>query len=107
MLFIHGGNFQVFGGNSPLFNSTFFAAYGDVVIVTINYRLGINYCNNKLNNILLLDQIFIIGALGFLVTGLEDGQAHGNYGILDQKQAIKWTYDNIGLFGGDTERVSI
>ena len=41
MLFIHGGNFQGMGGNSPLFNSTFFAAYGDVVVVTINYRLGL------------------------------------------------------------------
>ena len=85
MLFIHGGNFQVLGGNSPLFNSTFFAAYGDVIVVTINYRLG---------------------ALGFLVTGLEGGQAQGNYGILDQKQAIKWTHDNIGVFGGDSDRVS-
>ena len=40
MFFIHGGNFIKFGGNSKLFNSTFYAAIGDVIVVTINYRLG-------------------------------------------------------------------
>lgn len=55
----------------------------------------------------ILEHLINLGALGFLVTGLEEDQAHGNYGILDQKQAIKWTHDNIGLFGGDTDRITI
>ena len=50
MLFIHGGNFQYLGASSPVFNSTFFASIGDVIVVTIDYRLGLlyyekyNYC---------------------------------------------------------------
>ena len=40
MFFMHGGNFQYYGGNAALFNSTFYAAIGDVIVVTINYRLG-------------------------------------------------------------------
>ena len=84
MLFIHGGNFQYFGANAPIFNSTFFASIGDVIVVTINYRLG---------------------ALGFLVTGLEADQLQGNFGVLDQKMALKWVHDNIEAFGGDNERV--
>ncbi len=45
------------------------------------------------------------GALGFLLTGLEDGQASGNFGILDQKMALKWVYNNIEAFGGDNQKV--
>ena len=40
LLFIHGGNFQFLGSSAPIFNSTFFASIGDVIVVTINYRLG-------------------------------------------------------------------
>ena len=69
MLFIHGGNFQFQGANSVLFNGTFLAAQGDVIVVTIQYR---------------------IGALGFLLTGTEAGQIGGNFGILDQRMAMRW-----------------
>lgn len=86
MVFIHGGNFQHYGASSPLFNSTFFASIGDVIVVTINYRLG---------------------ALGFLVTGLEPDQIQGNFGIMDQKLAIKWVHQNIQAFGGDNDKITI
>jgi para-nitrobenzyl esterase len=48
MVFIHGGNFQHYGASSPMFNSTFFAGIGDVIVVTINYRLGL-LSNKKYN----------------------------------------------------------
>lgn len=86
MLFIHGGNFQYQGANSPLIDGRFFASYADVVVVTIQYRLG---------------------ALGFLVTGLESDQIQGNFGILDQRLAIKWIHENIAAFGGDPSRITL
>lgn len=43
--------------------------------------------------------------LGFLSTG--DQSAKGNYGLLDQIQALRWLNENIGHFGGDPERITI
>lgn len=86
MLFIHGGNFQFQGANSILLNGSFLASQGDVIVVTIQYR---------------------IGALGFLLTGTEAGQIGGNFGILDQRMAMKWVKNNIVNFGGDTSRITI
>jgi carboxylesterase type B len=48
----------------------------------------------------------MLGALGFLVTGLEPDQIQGNFGIMDQKLAIKWVHENIQTFGGDNDKVS-
>lgn len=45
MIFMHGGNFQWFGASSILFDGRFLANQGDVVVVTINYRLGIQNIN--------------------------------------------------------------
>ncbi|XP_076470633.1 cAMP-regulated D2 protein-like [Babylonia areolata] len=86
MLFIHGGNFDSLAGSSPLFDGRRLAGTRGVVLVTINYRLG---------------------ALGFLVTGETSDDARGNYGILDQQQALKWVNANIGAFGGDPARVTV
>ncbi len=83
MVFIHGGAF-VFGSSSnPVYDGSRLAARGDVVVVTLNYRLG---------------------ALGFLagIEGLE-----GNYGFLDQQLALRWVRDNIAAFGGDPSRVTL
>ncbi|XP_076025198.1 neuroligin-2b [Genypterus blacodes] len=82
MLFIHGGSYMEGSGN--LFDGSVLAAYGNVVVVTMNYRLGV---------------------LGFLSTG--DQSAKGNYGLLDQIQALRWLNENIGQFGGDPERITI
>lgn len=83
MVFIHGGGFNngngdtFFYGPEPLINE-------DVLLVTINYRLGL---------------------LGFLATG--DRNAQGNYAMKDAVEALKWVRDNIADFGGDPTRVTI
>ncbi|XP_072302632.1 neuroligin-2b isoform X1 [Eucyclogobius newberryi] len=82
MLFIHGGSYMEGSGN--MFDGSILAAYGNVIVVTMNYRLGV---------------------LGFLSTG--DQSAKGNYGLLDQIQALRWLKENIGHFGGDPERITI
>ncbi|KAM8742214.1 neuroligin-2b isoform X2 [Acanthopagrus latus] len=82
MLFIHGGSYMEGSGN--MFDGSILAAYGNVIVVTMNYRLGV---------------------LGFLSTG--DQSAKGNYGLLDQIQALRWLNENIGHFGGDPERITI
>uniref|UniRef100_H3CZL4 Neuroligin 2b n=1 Tax=Tetraodon nigroviridis TaxID=99883 RepID=H3CZL4_TETNG len=83
MLFIHGGSYMEGSGN--MFDGSILAAYGNVIVVTMNYRLGV--------------------LVGFLSTG--DQSAKGNYGLLDQIQALRWLNENIGHFGGDPERITI
>ncbi|KAM8794267.1 LOW QUALITY PROTEIN: neuroligin-2-like [Eudromia elegans] len=82
MLFLHGGSYMEGTGN--MFDGSVLAAYGNVIVVTINYRLGV---------------------LGFLSTG--DQAAKGNYGLLDQIQALRWLQENVGHFGGDPQRITI
>jgi carboxylesterase type B len=84
MVFIHGGAFVYGAGSLPLYDGAYLAASGDVVVVTLNYRLG---------------------ALGFLA--VPELGLTGNYGILDQREALRWVARNIRAFGGDPARVTI
>jgi para-nitrobenzyl esterase len=85
LVFIHGGSFTSGGGAA--FDSKLLAVRGDVVVVTVNYRLG---------------------ALGFLADpSLGDGNEVGNYGLADQQAALRWVRGNIAGFGGDPARVTI
>ena len=88
MVWIHGGGFVNGSGSTPWYDGTSLAARGDVVVVTINYRLG---------------------ALGFLWLGDLDPRyrASGMNGILDQVAALRWVRDNIAEFGGDPENVTV
>lgn len=86
MVWIHGGAFMNGGGSSELYDGTSFAENGDVVVVTINYRLGV---------------------MGFLHVENEAYADAGNAGILDQIQALKWVKENISSFGGDPEQVTV
>lgn len=80
MVRIHGGGFT--GGSGRMQNGFRLARRGDVVVVTINYRLG---------------------ALGFSeMEGIDS-----NIGILDQIEALKWIKKNIELFGGDPDCITI
>lgn len=89
MVWIHGGAFTSGTGQSPTYDGTSFAARGDLVVVTINYRLG------------------FLGFLHLADLGGEAFAASGNCGILDQVAALEWVRDNIAAFGGDPTRVTI
>ncbi len=89
MMFIHGGGFQHGSGAMDTYYGARLAATGDVIVVTINYRLG---------------------SFGFYMhpTLTEpDGSLEGNYGVYDQIAALKWIRDNIAAFGGDPDNVTI
>lgn len=93
MVFIHGGAFIEGAGSSLIYDGTAFAQ-NDVVIVTLNYRLG---------------------ALGFLVAnGIQTSpndktpvNIAGNFGLKDQQLAMAWVKQNIANFGGDPNRITL
>ncbi len=88
MVWIHGGAFINGSSSQRIYDFRKLAGRGDLVIVSINYRLG---------------------ALGFLhLAGLDAGlDTASNAGILDQIAALGWVRDNIAAFGGDPGRVTI
>jgi para-nitrobenzyl esterase len=89
MVWIHGGGFQAGGGGEPRHDGEAFARKG-VVLVTINYRLG------------------VFGFLSHPELTSESGRnASGNYGLLDQVEALRWVQANIAPFGGDPGNVTI
>jgi para-nitrobenzyl esterase len=89
MVWIHGGGWVEGSGSLDSFNGEALAKKG-VVIVTINYRLG------------------VFGFLAHPDLTKESGyNASGNYGMLDQLEALKWVKANIQQFGGDPENVTI
>jgi para-nitrobenzyl esterase len=89
MVWIHGGAFTLGSGSQADFSGHVLAKFGDVVIVTLNYRLGL---------------------LGFLnLNQISHGEipASGNEGLLDQIAALEWVRLNISLFGGDPDNVTL
>ncbi|CAN9499148.1 unnamed protein product [Ophioblennius macclurei] len=82
MVWIHGGGFYF--GSASTYDGSALAAYQDVVVVLIQYRLGL---------------------LGFLSSG--DEHVSGNFGLLDQVEALKWTQKYIHNFGGNPDLVTI
>ncbi|XP_018568321.1 juvenile hormone esterase-like [Anoplophora glabripennis] len=83
LIWIYGGGFGSGAGAIQIYNPGFFIDQS-IVVVTINYRIGV---------------------LGFLTT--EDGVIPGNLGLKDQHCAIQWVKNNIDLFGGDPEKITI
>jgi para-nitrobenzyl esterase len=88
LVWIHGGAFRNGQGGIPWYNGARFAANGDIVVVSLNYRLG---------------------ALGFahLARFGDEYAASGLNGTLDQVAALEWVRDNIAAFGGDPDNVTI
>jgi para-nitrobenzyl esterase len=85
MVWIHGGSFTT--GSGGLYVAREFATRGNIVVVTVNYRLG---------------------ALGFLAhPALGPPGDVGNYGLADQQAALRWVRDNIARFGGDPNKVTV
>ncbi|XP_034173229.1 neuroligin-1 [Osmia lignaria lignaria] len=83
LLLIHGDSYSWGAGNS--FDGTALAAYGRLIVVSINFRLGV---------------------LGFLKTGPK-GSAQGNYGLMDLVAGLHWLHENLGAFGGDPDRLTL
>ncbi|MEO3945602.1 carboxylesterase/lipase family protein [Gorillibacterium sp. CAU 1737] len=86
MLWIHGGAFVSGAGSLALYDGAPFVSSGEMVLVTINYRLG---------------------PFGFLHLASLGGELESNLGLLDQVAALRWVRDNIAAFGGDPERVTV
>ncbi len=89
MLWIHGGAFIIGAASQGAYDGFGLCGKGDLVVVTINYRLG---------------------ALGFIhLNNVTNGTipATGNEGLLDQIAAIDWVRRNIGRFGGDPENITV
>lgn len=88
LVYIHGGAYVAGNGSCKVYDGSGMARK-DVVFVNINYRLGLFgfYANEDLIK--------------------EDAGAAGNYGILDQIQALKWVQQNIDKFNGDKNNVTI
>ncbi len=89
LFWIHGGGFIMGAGTEGFLDDGVLASRGDMVVVSINYRLG---------------------ALGFInLSEVTGGKipATGNEGLLDQVAALEWVRDNIAAFGGDPENITI
>jgi len=90
MFWIHGGGYTQGAGSYDIYDGAHLAGTRDVVVVTINYRLG---------------------AFGFLalpeLANEDKNRSTGNYGILDTIAALAWVRDNIKSFGGDPNNVTI
>lgn len=88
VVWIHGGAFVFGSGSQPLYNGASFAKDHDLVVVTINYRLGV---------------------LGLLYLGdrLGEEYAAGNVALLDQLAALRWVRDHIAAFGGDPDAITV
>jgi para-nitrobenzyl esterase len=88
MFWIHGGGYKGGASSEPRHNGDFLPLKG-VVLVTINYRLGV---------------------FGFLVTdelAKENGGWAGNWGLMDMVAALQWVKANIAVFGGDPNNVTV
>ena len=86
IVWFYGGG--LFSGESNDYNGSKLARRGDVVFVSLNYR---------------------VGAFGFFSHPAINGEGHtfGNYGIMDQQFALRWVKRNIASFGGDPDNVTI
>ena len=89
IVWIHGGGYRTGSGSMPLYDGTRFAEIGNVVLVTINYRLGV---------------------LGWSahrdLTDATTGH-FANWAVQDQIEALRWVKENIAAFGGDPTRVTV
>lgn len=89
LVWIHGGSLATGAGSEEMYDGSRLAERG-VIVVSINYRLG---------------------ALGYLAHPALSAENRrgisGNYGLLDQIEALRWIRRNIGAFGGDAEKITI
>ena len=86
IVFIHGGGFSIGSSDQPSLSIGLrgLPIHGDVILVTMNYRLGV---------------------LGFFSTG--DSNSPGNYGLWDALEALKFVKNNIANFGGISDQITL
>lgn len=89
LVWIHGGAYVTGSGSVAWYDGTSFTTTGDVVVVTVNYRLG------------------VFGFLHLQNLFGQDFAGSGNLGLLDQIAALRWVKENIAAFGGDPTRVTV
>jgi para-nitrobenzyl esterase len=89
LVFVHGGAFVMGAGSTALYNGASLARRGDVVVVTLNYRLG------------------ALGSLALREVLPDAGDAGSNLGLRDQIAALEWVRVNIADLGGDPQRVTV
>lgn len=87
MVWIHGGAYTA--GSSAGYDGAELARKNNVVVVTLNYRLG------------------ALGWLALPALSAEAGGTSGNYGLQDQQAALRWVQANVAAFGGDPAKVTI
>ena len=89
LLYVYGGGFQAGDSSEGRYDGESLARKG-IVYVSMNYRLGV---------------------FGFLshpeLTAESEHGASGNYGLLDQAEALRWVHNNIAAFGGDPDKITI
>jgi len=89
MVWLHGGSNRIGSGTEPAYDGASLASRG-VIVVTVNYRLGV---------------------MGFFahpeLTAESPHHSSGNYGLLDQIEALRWVKQYIAQFGGDPENVTL
>lgn len=90
MVWIHGGSLIGGASSQPMYDGALLARQTGLVVVSINYRLG------------------VLGYLAHPELSAESGSGiSGNYGLMDQIEALEWVKRNIGAFGGDPENVTV
>lgn len=88
-IWIHGGGMVAGSGCEVVCDGTGFASRKDVVVVTINYRLG------------------FLGFFAHPDLTKEAGGTSGNYALYDMRKACQWVKENIAAFGGDPDRITV
>ena len=88
-IWIHGGGMVAGSGCEVVCDGTGFAKRKDIVVVTINYRLG------------------FFGFFAHPELTKETGGTSGNYALYDMRKACQWVKDNIAAFGGDPDRITV
>lgn len=89
LVWIHGGSLVTGSGSEAMYDGARLAQHG-IIVVSINYRLG------------------ILGYMAHPALSAESRRnISGNYGLLDQIEALRWVHRNIGAFGGDASNVTI
>lgn len=89
MFWIHGGGYAIGSGSWPLYDGENLARRGDVVVITVNHRLG------------------PLGFLHLAEIGGEEFSSSGNNGMLDLITALEWVRDNVAAFGGNPDNVTV